>query len=352
MFNLSLRGLRLPLLVVGAGLGFMVAGCGGGGGTNLPTPGGTGGGLGTAGGTGGGGGFQLGANSLVFVSTRDGNPEIYSLDLNGSGTTATNVRRLTTNDATDEQPSRSPDGRRVAFSSQRDGNSEIYVINADGSGTPQRLTSDTGPANEAPQDTNPVFSPDGQSILWQSTRGGVRHLYIMDATGANQRAVTLADETQPTFDGSWNPDSTRLLSFLVNTAGGGPSDLALITPATAGATAASAQILKTGTSAAHPRYAPNGQRIVYFDAPTLGQARLQLLTPTGTLIGDGPAGGFNQLSPSFSPDSNRLAWDANPTPGAGRQLYVANLAATGAQPTGVAITDNTQGENYEASWTQ
>ncbi len=349
MFNLSLRGAQLPLLVASAGLGLMIAGCGGGGGSNLPTPGSGNGGLGTAGGT-GGGGFALGAGSIVFVSTRDGNPEIYSLDLNG--TAATNARRLTTNDAVDENPSRSPDGRRVVFSSQRDGNSEIYVIKSDGSGTPQRLTNDTGPAAQAPQDTRPVFSPDGNSILWQSTRGGTRHLYIMDATGANQREVTFADPTQPSFDGSWNPDSQRLLGFLVNAGNSNLNDLAVITPATTAATAANAQVLATGTSAAHPRYSPNGQRIVVFNAPTLGQARLQLLSPTGTVIGDGPTGGFNQLNPSFSPDSNRLVWDANTALGAGRQLYVANVAATGTQPAGVAVTNDTQGENYDASWTQ
>lgn len=347
MFNLSFRGARLPLALASAGLGLMIAGCGGGG-TNLPTPGSGNGGLG--GGTGTGGGAALGANSLVFVSTRDGNPEIYSLTLNG--TTAANVRRLTDNAAVDEQPSRSPDGRRVVFSSRRDGNSEIYVINSDGSGTPQRLTSDTGPAAEAPQDTSPVFSPDGSQILWQSTRGDVRRLYVMDATGANQRPVIFADTARPSFDGSWNPDGQRLLGFVINTDGSGPNDLASITLASSGTTSASAQILKTGTSAAHPRYSPNGQRIVYFNAPTLGQARLQLLTPTGTLVGDGPTGGVNQLSPSFSPDSNRLAWDANPTVGAGRQIYVADLAATGTQAAGVAVTNEAQGENYDASWTQ
>lgn len=351
MFNLTFRGARLPLVIASAGLGLMIAGCGGGGGTSLPTPGSGNGGLGTAGGTGGGGGFALGAGSIVFVSTRDGNPEIYSLDLNG--TAATNARRLTTNDAIDENPSRSPDGRRVVFSSKRDGNSEIYVINSDGSGTPQRLTNDTSPANEAPQDTRPVFSPDGNSILWQSTRGAVRRLYIMDATGANQRPITLSDATQPTFDGSWNPDGQRLLGFLINAGDSNLNDLASITPGDSNSrTSASAQVLKTGTSAAHPRYSPNGQRIVYFDAPTLGQARLQLLTPTGTVVSDGPTGGVNQLNPSFSPDSNRLVWDANPALGAGRQLYVGNVAATGTQPAGVAVTNETQGENYEASWTQ
>ena len=340
MFNSNFRGASLPLLAVAAGLGLALAGCGGGS-TNLPTPGSNQGGLGTAGGT---GGFQLGSNSIVFVSTRDGNPEIYSMNADG-----TNARRLTNNAASDGQPSRSPDGRRVAFTSNRDGNFEIYTINADGSGTPQRLTNDGGPADEAPRDTNPVFSPDGQKIVWQSTRGGVPRLYIMDATGANQRPVAFAGATEPSTDGSWNPDSTRLLGFVLTPNNSSTNDLSLITPAISDTGAATAQLLRAGTTAAHPRYSPNGERIVQSNAANTNQARLQLLTGSGDLTGDGPMGGVNQLNPSFSPDNNRLVWDASSTAGAGRQLYVASVTGSAA---GTAITTDAQGENYEASWTQ
>ena len=40
--------------------------------------------------------------------------------------------RLTASPGYDENPSWSPDGRRIAFDSMRDGNLEIYVMNADG----------------------------------------------------------------------------------------------------------------------------------------------------------------------------------------------------------------------------
>src|SRR5947209_90183 len=42
-------------------------------------------------------------------------------------------RRLTFNVATDFQPDWSPDGRKIAFMSSRDGKPEIYVMDADGS---------------------------------------------------------------------------------------------------------------------------------------------------------------------------------------------------------------------------
>ena len=350
MFNLSLRGATLPLLAVGAGLGFMLTGCGGGG-TNLPTPGSGQGGLGTAGGTTGGGtsGPQLSANAIVFVSTRDGNPEIYSMNADG-----TNPQRLTTNADTDEQPSRARNGRRIVFSSQRDGNSEIYIMNADGSGQ-QRLTNDLS-VDGAPQDVRPAFSPDGTKIVWDSTRGGLRRLFTMNADGSNQQPISVATSGQNSLDGSWNSDNSRLLGFIVNTqnANGGFNDLSLITPATTDTGVASAQILQAGTSAVHPRYSPDGSRIVLWTTAgtTVGDARLQLLNSNGTLLSNGPAGGTNQTSPSFSPDGARLAWAAQPVNNSlQRQIYVATLGTNAAQATGTAITTSTQGDNYDASWT-
>jgi len=54
---------------------------------------------------------------IAFVSDRDGNSEIYVMDLNGS-----NVTRLTNNPASDQDPAFSPDGRWLVFASDRVGN--------------------------------------------------------------------------------------------------------------------------------------------------------------------------------------------------------------------------------------
>lgn len=81
---------------------------------------------------------------IVFQSDRDGNNEIYVMDADGK-----NQRRLTNSGASDEQPTWSPSGQKIAFVSKRDGNKEIYVTDADGN-NPRRLTnneaSDASPA--------------------------------------------------------------------------------------------------------------------------------------------------------------------------------------------------------------
>ena len=66
-----------------------------------------------------------GGPKIVFGSVRNGdNHDVFLMDLDGS-----NQIRITNNPAYDDQPKWSPDGSRIAFISDRDGNFEIYVMN-------------------------------------------------------------------------------------------------------------------------------------------------------------------------------------------------------------------------------
>src|SRR5215510_1312858 len=66
---------------------------------------------------------------IVFQSQRDGNPEIYVMNADG-----TNQVRLTFNSVFDGDATFSPGGEKIAFMSTRDGgNGEIYIMHADGS---------------------------------------------------------------------------------------------------------------------------------------------------------------------------------------------------------------------------
>jgi TolB protein len=66
--------------------------------------------------------------------------------------------------------------------SARDGNWEVYAVNLDGTGL-KRLTSNSA------NDGLPTWSPDGRSIAFVSNRSGAWAIWVMDASGDNQRKL-------------------------------------------------------------------------------------------------------------------------------------------------------------------
>ncbi|MFB0538094.1 MAG: hypothetical protein ACETWR_24290 [Anaerolineae bacterium] len=139
---------------------------------------------------------------IAFVSYRDGNWEIYVMGTDGSG-----VIRLTEDKADDWTPSWSPDAAEIAFCSTRDGNWEIYVMDSNGS-PPIKLTENPG------NDIAPTWSPDGQWIAFESTRDGNSEIYVMDRNGEQLRNLSnepMADDHGP----SWSPDGSRIVFYSI-----------------------------------------------------------------------------------------------------------------------------------------
>ena len=97
-----------------------------------------------------------------------------------------NEHRLTENLFSDWNPVWSPDGKRIAFESDRKGdlqNFEIYVMDADG-GNEQRLT------ENRKNDKSPSWSPDSKRIAFHSYRDGNAEIYVMNINGSNLQNLT------------------------------------------------------------------------------------------------------------------------------------------------------------------
>jgi TolB protein len=142
--------------------------------------------------------------NIVFSSDRDGNMEIYVMNVetalqNGG---VVEVQRLTNHEGDDMLPAWSPDGSQIAFSSDHDGDLEIFVMNADGTNLRQ-LTSNSI------LDSKPSWSPDGTKIVFDSGGGYNRDIYIMDADGSNPQLITEAEGGWP----DWSPDGTQIAFF-------------------------------------------------------------------------------------------------------------------------------------------
>ena len=160
-------------------------------------------------------------SKIAFTSNRDGNPEIYVMNRDGSG-----LRRMTNNPAIDVTPTWSPSGNQLAWVSDRTGQPHIYIMNADGTGQRSlineycdRPTWSSGQFNEIAyaartgpgydiklysftngeaikltdglgSNESPAFSPNGRHIAFTSTRSGKSQVFTIDRTGENLRQIT------------------------------------------------------------------------------------------------------------------------------------------------------------------
>ena len=115
-----------------------------------------------------------------------------------------------------------PATAKIAFVSTRDGNSEIYIMNPDGR---EQINLTQHPSN----DFDPAWSPTGEQILFVSDRDGVMDLYLMDADGRNVQQIfrTAEGRTQP----SWAPDGKKIAYRWINRRNG---DVAIYTASVAG----------------------------------------------------------------------------------------------------------------------
>jgi TolB protein len=144
------------------------------------------------------------------------------------------MRQVTTGPGNDETPALSPDGKRIVFSrtlQEKDvpgsRKPELWTVGVDG-GEPTRLT------DNAYEDVNPVFSPDGKSIAFGQVAGRDRGVVaVIRPDGSGERKVTSTGREYPDPDYSPSGRSIAFVGEVPNAPGGYTS--AIYTVRTSGA---------------------------------------------------------------------------------------------------------------------
>ncbi|WP_306878598.1 amidohydrolase family protein [Paenarthrobacter nicotinovorans] len=111
------------------------------------------------------------------------------------------ARPITDELADATQPDWSPNGETIVFQSYRSGNFHLWQVAADGSNM-QQLTLGHFDHRE------PRFSPDGRRIAFSSDRGGSYGIHVLDLASRQVTAWTngAGEEAAP----AWSPDGARL----------------------------------------------------------------------------------------------------------------------------------------------
>ena len=257
--------------------------------------------------------------TIVFVSWRDGNGEVYAMNADSS-----EPRNLTQHPAKDFRPAWSPGGRRIAFVSQRDGNREVYVMNADGSGK-RNLTRDRA------RDDDPTWSPDGRRLAFLRGRGSYStQLYVVNADGSGLRRLTLrVPEGTPQTTGPrrgqlvWSPDGRTIHygRYLVSTDGSGARKLPYM-PLDA-------------------VWSPDGRRIAFVGNKLRNRLPGQLgpccKANSDVYVMNADGSGTRRLThnraydgePAWSPDGRKIAFKSRRTIGGNGEIYVMNADRSG-----------------------
>ncbi len=227
---------------------------------------------------------------LLLGSNRGGNSDIWMLSLEGrqlkSGGIGGQQQQVSLDLANDASPRWSPDGEFVAFESTRGGGDDIWVKPVAG-GVARQLTTD--PA----RDVEPEWSPSGTEIAFMTARQGQSGIWIVNVeTGVERELVENAEYPAWSPDGRWIVYQNDDGLWRVSPEGGTPEQL-------------------TATLGERPQWAFDGQMIYYRHLSNIWRLSLDDGTERRlTDLGGDRRGGFEG---SMSTDGQYIyfPWSAN-----------------------------------------
>jgi Tol biopolymer transport system component len=202
--------------------------------------------------------------------------------------------QLTDASGTEFFPSLSPDGKSYVYAAKFDDDWNILHQRVGGKNH-QNLTPDS-----KAEDTQPAFSPDGESVAFRSGRdaGGI---YIMGATGENPRRIMDFG-----YHPAWSPDGNELAVSthrrdLPDVRNSVASEVWIVNIATG------AKRMLIDTDAMQPSWSPNGKLIAYWFMPAAsGRADVAVISASGGEPIVVTTDGTTNWNPVWSPDGKFL----------------------------------------------
>jgi len=143
----------------------------------------------------------------VAMTIREQDYDIWIWDLRRDTLT-----RLTVDAAPDEAPVWTPDGERVVFASTRQGPMNLFAQAADGTGMVERLTDSPNP--QLPS----AFSPDGRALVFSETQPNTGSDLRVFAAAGDRRVTDLVATPFTESNAALSPDG-RWIAYQANPSG-------------------------------------------------------------------------------------------------------------------------------------
>jgi TolB protein len=138
--------------------------------------------------------------------TGKANLDIFIRELNPENLISQVPIRLTDHPAADFSPAWSPNGRQIAYVSQRNGDNDIWLADLDR--VDDRFTSLS--ARYQSIDDHPVWSPDGQTLLWCANVDGVTQLFTWQVGQPGLSPQSIASGAWAV----WSADGSSIITLL------------------------------------------------------------------------------------------------------------------------------------------
>ena len=244
-------------------------------------------------------------------------------------------------------PVASPDGKYIAFVSDRDGNAEIYVIDID-SGIQTNLTNNKA-VDEFPclghrtENTSPLKSDRDATLLDKNRDLWTNNIYIMNADGSNVHRLTIGNVTNGYGSLSWSPDGKKFAFCMLTFSPYGLNYSAGINTLTLSDFTLTRLTFDSSTDQCGPEWSPDGKKIVYLVSGSM-LTNIYVMNADGTgqtNLSDNPS--FFDTDPSWSPDGRYIVFSSRRD--GGYHLYVMN-----ADGTNQTQLTNGPGEETVPSW--
>lgn len=257
-------------------------------------------------------------SKLAFISNRDGNREIYIMDLvwidGHLKWEGNNLQNITNSIENDWTPRFSPTSNKIIFTTYFpiNDNYDIFIMNLDGS-EKRNLTNTTW------YEKYPQFSPDGSFIIYQAWQKGKMEIFFTNLLDENKINITknISSHDIISHGNSFSPDGQKIV---FTSERDGNRNIYIMKIDGSGLK----QITNNLADDYEPIFSPDGQKII-FTSERDGNKEIYIIDSEGTNLKNLSNNNADDWNPRYYPDNNKIIFQSLRDGPTNWEIYIMNI---------------------------